>query len=150
MVHATTGGRHRRIPNRDGRYVIAGVAALPSMSFFERERARFMLAHDRGTTGPRRTPEKPESETPMPQGTLHDRSVDLAELTEELRELFRAHLPSGYLQGKTEIRDAVASLLECSLLEAETLVDELESHHMIEFEGNPMEEPVLPTGWTFR
>lgn len=85
----------------------------------------------------------------MPLVPLRDRSLDLADLVESLKDKFKARLPSGYLQGKTEMRDAVADLLDCSMLEAEVLVDQLESWHMIRYEGDPREPPTVTTSWTF-
>jgi hypothetical protein len=53
--------------------------------------------------------------------------VDLLSLAQALRERFGNTLDEGYLSGRTVLRDAVATQLGCSSLEAEDLVDTMES-----------------------
>jgi hypothetical protein len=51
-------------------------------------------------------------------------SIDLAELVSELRERC-GHIIEDVVVGRTLLRDEVASRLNCSMLEAEQLVDTL-------------------------
>jgi hypothetical protein len=64
-------------------------------------------------------------------------STDLGEYTECLRLLFQGHPPVGYLMGKTAMRDALVETTDCSLHEAELLVDQLEARGFVAFEGAP-------------
>jgi hypothetical protein len=64
-------------------------------------------------------------------------SADLGEYTECLRLLFDGRPPVGYLMGKTAMRDALAETANCTLHEAELLVDQLEAHGFVSFEGDP-------------
>jgi hypothetical protein len=66
--------------------------------------------------------------------------IDLADLRKRLADHFGAVRPAGYIEGKGEMRAAVASLLECSDLEAEQLVDTLEARGLIRYEGDPAHE----------
>mgnify|MGYP006954412179 CR=1 FL=1 len=51
-----------------------------------------------------------------------------------ISKCFPSPWKSTYLRGKTELRDLLYDELECSLLEAETLVDALERNQKIRFE----------------
>ena len=64
--------------------------------------------------------------------------VDLAELVGALRSRFAGARPTGYLNGRTAMRDAVADELACSDLEAEELVDTLAARGFIRYEGDPL------------
>ena len=75
--------------------------------------------------------------------------VDLAELVEALRSRFAGARPTGYLDGRTALRDAVADELGCSDLEAEQLVDTLVAHGFVRYEGNPQAPEDGTHGWTF-
>lgn len=57
-------------------------------------------------------------------GRLNPETIDLAELVDDLRHAVRLPL-AGSLEGRTQLRDAAAALLECSQLEAEQLIDTL-------------------------
>jgi hypothetical protein len=63
--------------------------------------------------------------------------VDLAVLVEALSSRFGRTPPSGYLGGRTALRDAVADELGCSDLEAEELVDTLVARGFVRYEGDP-------------
>ena len=65
--------------------------------------------------------------------------VDLGELTAALLRCFGETLVEGYLDGRTILRDAVATQLGCSVLEAEELVDTLESRGFLRFPQLPDE-----------
>ncbi len=63
--------------------------------------------------------------------------VDLCSLAMLLERSFGAELDEGYLDGRTTLRDAVASALGCSSLEAEELVDTLEARGYVRFPRLP-------------
>jgi len=63
--------------------------------------------------------------------------VDLAELVVALCSRFAGARPTGYLNGRTALRDAVADELRCSDLEAEELVDTLVARGFVRYEGDP-------------
>ncbi len=74
--------------------------------------------------------------------------IDLASLAINIRSA----LPfpaTGYLYGKTELRDATVKLLDCSLLEAEQLVDTMVARGFVSYdaEGETAEDPGV---WRFR
>ena len=66
--------------------------------------------------------------------------IDLAELCAKLSERFGVVRPAGYVEGKGELRAAVESILGCSALEAEQLVDTLETRGLIRYEGDSSQE----------
>ena len=66
--------------------------------------------------------------------------IDLAKLRSRLVEFFGSVRPAGYVEGKGELRAAVTSILECSELEAEQLVDTLEARGLIQYDGEPSHE----------
>lgn len=59
--------------------------------------------------------------------------IDLENLTRMLRERLGAAMEEDYLDGRTILRDAVRSFLDCSELAAEELVDTLESCDYVRF-----------------
>jgi hypothetical protein len=67
-------------------------------------------------------------------------SLDLEELRSKLAAHFGDVRPAGYVRGKGDLRAAVVLLLSCSELEAEQLVDTLESRGIIRYEGDRREE----------
>lgn len=71
---------------------------------------------------------------------LRAEDVDLAELAEGLSDVVAANPPEGYLEGRTVLRDLVEAKLRCSDLEAEELVDTLESCGFLRFTGDPEAE----------
>ncbi len=73
--------------------------------------------------------------------------VDLAELANALREKAPPGEPKGYLRGKATLRDLVVSILGCSELEAEDLVETLELRGYLRFEGNPAERSQAYSQW---
>ena len=48
--------------------------------------------------------------------------------------------PAGYVEGKGALRAAVVELLGCSELEAEQLVDTMETRGFIRYQGDPREQ----------
>jgi len=62
--------------------------------------------------------------------------IDLNELRRQLAARFGDAPPAGYVCGKGDLRAAVVDILECSELEAEQLVDTLESLALIRYEGD--------------
>jgi len=76
-------------------------------------------------------------------------SVDLQRLSESLQRLLKSPaVPGGMLEGKTVLREATMSLLSCSELEAENVVDTLVARGFAQFR----EHPDLPDGaaWFLR
>jgi hypothetical protein len=74
--------------------------------------------------------------------------IDLAEVA----ALIRRHIPPGdppvgYLRGRSYFRDVLVSELRCSDVEAERLVDTLEMHGYLRFEGDPAERSVADSRW---
>ena len=62
------------------------------------------------------------------------------DLRRQLEEHFAELPPAGYVPGKTALRAAVVRLLQCSALEAEQLVDTLETRGLIRYEGDRLDE----------
>lgn len=73
--------------------------------------------------------------------------LDLRELAVRLREHTPAGSPVGYLRGKAYFRDLAASLLGCSELMAEELVDTLELRGYLRFKGDPEHRSEATVGW---
>jgi hypothetical protein len=66
--------------------------------------------------------------------------IDLKELRRRLSEKFGMAPPAGYVEGKGALRAAVVELLGCSELEAEQLVDTMETRGFIRYQGDPREQ----------
>lgn len=66
--------------------------------------------------------------------------IDLNDPRGRLAECFGELPPAGYVPGKTALRAAVVKILQCSALEAEQLVDTLETRRLIGYEGDPSDE----------
>ncbi len=73
--------------------------------------------------------------------------VDLRALAVRLSGLLPVGQPVGYLRGKSTLRDLVEEQIGCSALEAEELVDTLESRGYLRFEGNPAERSQAYSHW---
>jgi hypothetical protein len=74
--------------------------------------------------------------------------IDLAEVA----AVIRRHIPPGdppvgYLRGRSYFRDVLVHELRCSDVEAERLVDTLEMHGYLRFEGDPAERSVADSRW---
>jgi hypothetical protein len=65
--------------------------------------------------------------------------IDLNDLRRQLATRFGEAPPAGYVRGKGDLRAAVVAILKCSELEAEQLVDTLESRRLIRYQGDPAE-----------
>ena len=74
-------------------------------------------------------------------------SIDLRTVSRSLAEAFRHHAPHGYLRGKTAMRDHLEEELGCSALEAEELVDTLESRGFLRFESSPLARSEADSTW---
>ena len=72
--------------------------------------------------------------------TLIPEELDLNELRAQLQRRFGDLPPVGYIEGKTTLRAAVVNILQCSELEAEQLVDTLETRGIIQYEGDQSHE----------
>ncbi len=78
-----------------------------------------------------------ESATPQSDQTGDNGQLDLAQLARALHSRLGTLSPSGYLEGKTALRDMVIDLLDDSMLDAEELVDLLERYGFVEFDADP-------------
>lgn len=77
-------------------------------------------------------------------------NIDLSELAGQLAARFRGAAPSGYVRGKGELRAAVVAIFNCSELEAERLVDTMESRGLLRYEGDRREKvDQLAHHWRF-
>jgi competence protein ComEC len=87
--------------------------------------------------------------TERPQRTLvRIEDIDLLELAERIkRHIPPNEPPVGYLRGRSYFRDVVAHELGCSELEAEELVDTLEMHGYLRFEGDPSVRSRAESRW---
>jgi hypothetical protein len=74
--------------------------------------------------------------------------TDLARVASDLVHAFVGRAPTGYLPGRTAFRDAVASSLSCSQLEAEQIVDTMMSRGFLRYEGAPSAEIDNARPWT--
>lgn len=61
--------------------------------------------------------------------------IDLAKLCRTLATELATNPPHGYVVGKTTVREHIMTLLGCSALEAEALVDTLETRGFMRYEG---------------
>lgn len=75
--------------------------------------------------------------------------LDHRALAKHLSRLFHEHPPMEFLDGKTVIRDAVMDRLGCSAYRAEEIVDELISHGLLHYEGEPDRAPRERGAWAF-
>lgn len=76
--------------------------------------------------------------------------LDLLRVTNRLRRDFQNDPPHGYLRGKTLLRNHLAQYLGCSALEAEELVDTLESRGFLHFNGDPSARSEAESTWSIR
>jgi hypothetical protein len=74
-------------------------------------------------------------------------AIDLNLVTERLHSLFDHHPPSGYLGGKTAMRNALEDTLGLSELEAEELIDTLEDRGFVRFGGDPSAATAVDAYW---
>ena len=63
--------------------------------------------------------------------------LDLSLVAAALQRAFGDVPPSGYVRGRTSIRDAVVAHLGCSVAEAEQLVDTMVGRGFLRFGGDP-------------
>lgn len=76
--------------------------------------------------------------------------LDLKKLAEELRAALRDTAPVGYLRGKSLMRDVLAHEKGYSELEAEELIDTLESRGFLKYLGDPSERSEATARWEIR
>lgn len=74
--------------------------------------------------------------------------VDLAAVAAVLQRVFEGAPPTGYVRGRTSIRDALAAHLRCSTAEAERLVDTMVGRGFLRFEGDPSKAGGPDAPWT--
>lgn len=75
--------------------------------------------------------------------------IDLQALTEDLRHRLRHGEAMGYLRGKSLMRDTLVAHHGYSELEAEELVDTLESRGFLHFLGDPSQHSVADAKWDY-
>lgn len=75
-------------------------------------------------------------------------SVDLNRVAERLHSLFVHHPPAGYLDGKTAMRNALEDSFGVSEMDAEELVDTLETRGFVHYEGDPTAPTEVDTYWS--
>jgi hypothetical protein len=75
--------------------------------------------------------------------------VDLAQIAADLRGVFESAPPTGYVRGRTAIRDAVVARLGFSEAVAERLVETMVGRGFIRFEGDPARADTGDSVWTF-
>jgi hypothetical protein len=68
---------------------------------------------------------------------LNIEEIDLASLGDALQRAFDTYAPTGFVRGRTMLRDAVVEHLGCSEPEAERLVDTMVSLGFLKFDGDP-------------
>jgi hypothetical protein len=69
--------------------------------------------------------------------TLDPEQIDLDALSRRLAaDLGSEAIPGGYLEGKTGVRDLVLGYFDCSVLEAEQLVDTMVTRGFMRFRGD--------------
>lgn len=73
--------------------------------------------------------------------------IDLNRVSARLARRFGSRPPVGYLRGKTAMRDALATDLECSAVDAEALIDTLESRGFLRFDGDPSQRSEADAPW---
>ncbi len=72
--------------------------------------------------------------------------IDQQALVEELKTLLPGG-PVGYLRGKAMMRDALVDRKRISQMEAEELIDTLESNGYLHFLGDPSQRSVADSPW---
>lgn len=76
--------------------------------------------------------------------------LDLAEVTAFLREKLFPGGPLGYLRGKATMRDLLVRDRGFSELQAEELIDTLETRGFLHFLGNTQERSEVDASWEIR
>ncbi len=75
-------------------------------------------------------------------------NLDLADVAERIRQhVPTSEPPVGYLQGRSFFRDLIVHEMGCSECEAEDLVDTLEMHGHLRFEGDPSAPTEAESYW---
>jgi hypothetical protein len=64
-------------------------------------------------------------------------TLDLASLAEALKTAFDGRPPSGYVRGRTALRDELAQRIGCSIAAAERVVDTMVGRGFLRFQGDP-------------
>ena len=72
---------------------------------------------------------------------------ELAQIALQLDQQFHSSLPSGYLQGKTALRDALMDDQLLSAVDAERLIDSLQLQGFLHYAGDPTAPPAQSSGW---
>lgn len=67
-------------------------------------------------------------------------AIDLARVAGELERVFLGAPPTGYVLGRTAMRDAVVRFLDCSQLQAEEIIDTMIARGLLMYQGSPAEQ----------
>lgn len=79
---------------------------------------------------------------------MHLDDVDLYDLATKLKDhIPPGEPPVGYLRGRSYFRDVIVHEMKCSDLEAEQLVDTLETNGYLKFQGDPRERSEALSRW---
>jgi len=76
-----------------------------------------------------------------------EETIDLADIAAELAAIFAGGPPLGYVPGRTVMRDAVVSKLDCSQLQAEEIVDTMIARGFLIYEGSATDAVDLVLPW---
>lgn len=82
--------------------------------------------------------------------TDKDESLTTESALEHLKSAFSpASPPEGFVQGRTEMRNALAERSGCSLARAEALVDTLVAQKAVHYRGHSFAPEEIPASWEF-
>ena len=76
-----------------------------------------------------------------------EETIDLACIAADLATTFAGKPPLGYLPGRTVMRDAVVSQLNCSQLQAEEIIDTMTARGFLVYEGSATDAVDLVLPW---
>jgi hypothetical protein len=79
--------------------------------------------------------------------SLDVENIDLAAVAAALSRLFEDSPPRGYVRGRTLLRDAVAKHLDCSIVDAERLIDTMVGRGFLRFDGDPSRADGTDAAW---
>lgn len=75
------------------------------------------------------------------------RAPNWSPLVRRLKSRFQLQGPIGYLCGKSKIRNAVADELNCSLADADQIVEQLEERGYLTYNGYTYSVDKIPETW---
>ncbi|NOK06734.1 hypothetical protein HNV27_35280 [Myxococcus xanthus] len=80
-------------------------------------------------------------------GPMISEDIDLQQLTADLKNALGPGEPIGYLRGKSVMRNLLVDMRGFSQLEAEELIDTMETRGFLRFLGDPTERSVADAHW---